>query len=247
MQLKTWGLVIKEQTIGESDRLVTVLTRDEGVLRAFAKRAKNMKDSKSSATQLLCYSRFNIYKGRDKYIINDAFPIEVFFDLRKAITKLALAQYFCQLAAELAPEGVEASEFLRIVLNTLHFLCKDKRPELVLKSIFEMRILTCAGYMPNLIYCEDCGAYEAEKMHFTVGEGKIFCDDCFVKTEELSVTLGQAAMKAMRHIVYSDFEKLYSFSLSDTAAKELSVACETYMLNIIQKRLDTLEFYHSLY
>ena len=40
MQIKTQGLIIKEQTIGESDRLVTVLTRDNGVLRAFARRAK---------------------------------------------------------------------------------------------------------------------------------------------------------------------------------------------------------------
>ena len=50
MQVKTQGLIIREQTIGESDRLVTVLTRDEGVVRAFARRAKNLKDSKNSAT-----------------------------------------------------------------------------------------------------------------------------------------------------------------------------------------------------
>ena len=71
MQIKTQGLIIKEQTIGESDRLVTVLTRDNGVLRAFARRAKNLKDSKSAATQLLCYSRLSVFKGRDKYIIDE--------------------------------------------------------------------------------------------------------------------------------------------------------------------------------
>lgn len=40
MQVKTQGLIIREQTVGESDRLVTVLTRDAGVVRAFARRAK---------------------------------------------------------------------------------------------------------------------------------------------------------------------------------------------------------------
>ena len=62
MQVKTQGLIIREQTVGESDRLVTVLTRDAGVVRAFARRAKNLKDSKSAATQLLCYSRLSIFK-----------------------------------------------------------------------------------------------------------------------------------------------------------------------------------------
>ena len=66
MQVKTQGLIIREQTVGESDRLVTVLTRDAGVVRAFARRAKNLKDSKSAATQLLCYSRLSIFKGREK-------------------------------------------------------------------------------------------------------------------------------------------------------------------------------------
>ena len=104
MQIKTQGIIIREQVIGESDRLITALTQDEGVVRAFARRAKNLKDSKNSATGLLCYSRLNLYKGREKYIVNDAFPIEVFFGLRQDIVRLALAQYFCSLAAELVPE-----------------------------------------------------------------------------------------------------------------------------------------------
>ena len=94
MQVKTQGLIIREQTVGESDRLVTVLTRDAGVVRAFARRAKNLKDSKSAATQLLCYSRLSIFKGREKYMIDDAEPIEVFFGLRRDIAALSLAQYF---------------------------------------------------------------------------------------------------------------------------------------------------------
>src|SRR5699024_1373428 len=118
---------IREQVVGESDRLVTVLTRDEGVVRAFARRAKNLKDSKNAATGLLCYSRLNLWKGRDKYMINDAFPIEVFVGLREDILRLALAQYFCELSVELVPDGAESGDYLRLVLNALHFLSKGSR------------------------------------------------------------------------------------------------------------------------
>ena len=153
MQVVTQGLIIKEQTVGESDRLVTVLTQDEGVVRAFARRAKNLKDSKNAGTGLLCYSRLKLSKGKETYNINEAFPLEVFFDLRRDVTALALAQYFCQLAAELVPEGVESAVFLRLVLNALHFLCKGTRPQPALKAIVELRMLSEAGYMPNLAYC----------------------------------------------------------------------------------------------
>lgn len=245
-QFKTEGLIIKEQTVGESDRLVTVLTKDEGVIRAFARRAKNIKDSKSSATQLLCYSRLTIYRGKDKYIISDAFPQEVFFDLRTDIARLALAQYFCELVYEIIPEGVNAEEYLRVTLNSLHFLAKNKRPELLLKSITELRLLTIAGYMPNLVCCADCGEYEAPEMYFLVNSGTIYCGNCFKKTDEPYAVLHGASLRAMRHIIYSDVEKLYSFSVSNEAQKELANACEAYTLSVLQRRPKTLDFYASL-
>ena len=236
MQVKTQGLIIREQTIGESDRLVTVLTRDEGVVRAFARRAKNLKDSKNSATGLLCYSRLNLYKGREKYIINDAFPIEVFFGLRKDIVRLSLAQYFCELAFELVPEGVESAEYLR----------EGTKPEALLKPIVELRMLSIAGYMPDLVCCAECGVYEADRMFFKVNRGTIYCEKCYLPKGDPFAVLSRAALTAMRHIIYSDFEKVFSFSITPGAQKELVTAAEAYAVHILQKRPKTLDFYNSL-
>ena len=43
MRLNTNGLILKEQNIGESDKLVTVLTADLGVIKAFVRGAKSVK------------------------------------------------------------------------------------------------------------------------------------------------------------------------------------------------------------
>ena len=64
MHLKTDGLVIKETATGENDRLVTVLTREYGLIRAFVRGAKKLKSSFQCSTQLLSYSRFSFYKSR---------------------------------------------------------------------------------------------------------------------------------------------------------------------------------------
>ncbi len=246
MQIKTQGLIIREQAVGESDRIVTVLTRDEGMVRAFARRAKNLKDAKNSATGLLCYSRLNLYKGREKYIINDAFPIEVFFGLREDIVRLALAQYFCALAYEVVPEGVEAEAYLRLVLNALHFLSKGTKPPELLKPIVELRMLSLAGYMPDLVCCAECGKYEDDRMYFKVNRGTVYCQDCYLNNGDPCVVLSKAALTAMRHIIYSDFEKIFSFSVSPGAQRELSAAAEAYTVSVLQKRLKTLDFYNSL-
>ena len=57
------GLVIREQNIGEYDRLITVLTARHGLIRAFSRGAKKAKSKKLSATALLTYSDFT-YKNK---------------------------------------------------------------------------------------------------------------------------------------------------------------------------------------
>ena len=245
MQIETEGLVILEKCVGESDRLVTVLTRQEGVLRAFAQQAKKIKSSKLSATQLLSYSRFSIFKGRDKYIINDAQPIEVFFDLRRDMERLSLAQYFCELAGALAPQEAEAGDFLRLMLNALHFLCKGTRPNLLVKAIVEMRMLSLAGYMPDLICCAGCSCYEADEMYFLPRSGVIYCGDCQHPSEP-AVKLSRGALTGLRHTIYADFEKIFSFNLSPQGLQELSRASEQYMVSTLQRSFNTLDFYHHI-
>lgn len=246
MQIDTDGLVLMEKSVGESDRLITILTRQEGIVRAFAQQAKRLKSKNFSATQMLCYSRFSIYKGRDKYIINDAQPIEVFFDLRRDIERLSLAQYFCELAFALAPEETEAGDFLRLILNALHFLAKEMRPNFVLKSIVEMRMLSLAGYMPNLVCCSNCACYEADVMYFLPKSGVLTCEDCYHPTAEPAIAIGRGVLTALRHTVYADFDKLFSFQLPEKGQIQLSKVSETYVLNTLERTFPTLDFYHSM-
>ena len=83
MKFRTEGLIIKEQNIGEQDKLVFALTKSNGVIRAFVKGAKNIKNGKCAAASLLSYSRLTIYKGRESYIIGDKnVPCTVFLRTR---------------------------------------------------------------------------------------------------------------------------------------------------------------------
>ena len=242
MQINTDGLVIRESSVGENDRIITVLTKDFGIVRAFANGAKRMKSRTQCATQLLSYSRFSIYQGRKSSTVNEAQTIEIFFKLREDIERLSLAQYFCELAGELTPETYEAEEYLKLMLNSLHFLANATRPQLLLKALIELRMLCLSGYMPDLTACENCGKFEDTVMYFDQDNGRLFCSDC--KTQGMPAGMGVVA--AMRHICYSDPVKLYAFTLPDDGLAQLSQITERYLMVQIQKRFKTLEFYKSL-
>lgn len=162
MRLTTDALIIRENNnIGESDRFVTALTRDLGVIRASARGARQLKNRSGAATKLLTYSRLTLFRGRDKYIIDEAEPLQLFFELHSDIERLALAQYFCELAGVLAPREEAAEPCLRLLLNALHYLCTGGRDSRLIKAVVELKLLAFAGYMPNLTACASCGAADA--------------------------------------------------------------------------------------
>ena len=243
MQTKTQGLVIREQTVGESDRLVTLLTADYGLVKAFVRRAKNIKSNNVSATSLFAYSEFTLYRSREAYVVDSAVANEVFFDLRKDINALSLAQYFVQLAYFLCAEEQPAPDTLRLLLNALHLLCKGKKSHKLIKSVVELRMLALGGYMPNLLACYRCGTYESEVMYFDVQEGCIYCKDCF-RNNALTAPLG--VITAMRYICLSDLGKVFSFNIGEENMNILSDITEKYTLSRIDGRLTTLDFYKAI-
>lgn len=243
MRRKTKGLVIKEQTIGESDRLVTLLTADFGMVKAFVRRAKQIKSRLNSATTLFAYCDFSLYKSKDAFVVDDAVPIEVFFGLRQDIDRLTLAQYFAQLAYEMSAEEQPEEELLRLILNSLHLLCKGEKSLSQIKAVFEFRALCIGGYMPSVLACDNCGTYETDLMYFDTSEGKIYCENC-PKTG--LAPLPKNVITAVRFICLTEPTRIFSFALSEENMKLLSNIAEKYTLSRIQRKLSALEFYKGL-
>lgn len=243
MKLTTDALIIRENNaVGESDRFVTALTRQNGVVQASVRGARNIKNRNSAATQLLCYSRLSLYKGREKYIVDDSEPLQVFFEVRNQLDKLALAQYFCELAGVLAPREEEAEPELRLLLNALHYLAEGTRPLWLIKAVVELRLLCRAGYMPSLEKCSGCG--NAEGNRFSPVKGVLLCENCGDETQTVPLNINTLA--ALRHIVYAPFEKCFAFSLPDAEGKALGTVSEKFLLAQLNRGFNTLDFYNSL-
>lgn len=246
MQTATDGLVLKEQTVGETDRLITILTRTDGIVRAFARGARNLKSRNASATQMLSYSDFLIFRGRESNVIDSAESKKVFFGLRGDLVKLTLAQYFGELALSLAPEGEDASSHLRLLLNALHFLEEGARPPLILKAAVEMRMMALSGYMPDLVGCSGCGRFESGTMFFRLRHGALSCENCYRADGTPAVPLEPGVLAALRHTIYAPFEKLFSFELSPNGEKALATASELYVTTQLERNFKTLDFYRRI-
>ena len=257
-QIRVRGLVVRETQSGEYDKILTVITEEMGRISISGKGVRSLKSKHMPATQLFCYSSFVLRKSHGYYYISDSALMESFFDLRLDLNKLALASYLCDVAAEMAVEGVGDEELMQLTLNTLYALANKKQLSLTqIKAAFELRCASVEGFRPNLSACDVCDAFEDEKFYMDVMNGRILCSDCLNKirhtddlvddgTAHIYLRLTPAVLEAMRYTIHAPANRYLSFTLSEDEMKLYASVCEKYLLNHIEHGFYSLEFYKSL-
>jgi DNA repair protein RecO (recombination protein O) len=245
MLITTLGVVLKTRNIGENDRIITILSKDLGVIEATANNVKRVKSGLASSSQVLGYSEFALFYSKDKYSINSAHSINCFYNIRLDVTKLSLALYFCELITFLKIHNDTSKEMLRLILNTLYFIEKGEKNDCLLKAIFEFKSLSVAGFMPNLIGCKNCLKYNGDKFFFNILDGDLICGDCNSNTMNI-YELTNSVLTAMRHIIYSEIDNLFNFSISDNSIKSLCFITENYAIAHIERNFKALDFYKSM-
>lgn len=245
MQMGTRAVVLSARNMEEFDRLVVLLTEEYGLITAYAKGARRQKGTMASATEQLSYSAFQLFRNREKTYVDRAEAETLFFGIRQEVERLALASYFCQLCRELIPEGDCQPGYLHLMMNTLTLLDRGTLPMAQLKAVFELRLLTMSGYMPDLVACAGCGGVHEGEIFFAPAAGTVFFGDCAPKERAALIPLSTGVFQGMRHILYSDFGKLFSFRLPEKALAELERASEAYLLAQVERMLPALDFYKS--
>ena len=152
---KARGIILKGSSMKESDRLVTVLTPEYGMIRAVAPGAKKIKSSLRGRTELFVVNEFVIIKGRSLDKIIQADTRYTYPGLSRDIGKLAAAQYLAELCLFLAVDEqpqVDLYELLNEHLRRIEGLPPYKLiyPYLS-QAVFHL--IAIAGLAPQVYNC----------------------------------------------------------------------------------------------
>ncbi len=260
------GVILRETPIGDYDKIMTVLTAEHGKMAVYARGAKRLKSPLFTATQLFTYGEFTVSRTKMTYYLRAGELIESFYHIRDTLSGAALAGYIADVAADIAMEDEKEESLMRLVLNSFHAIATKKRPPDLIKGVFELRVASIAGFLPNLVACEGCGKSDLDVFYFDVTSGHFRCEDCYHVSELLSSRFAEkrnenegiyptgqlisivtpSVFAAMRYAVYSRPERMFSFELLDDALADFSSVAEKYLVCHLEKQYATLEFYHSI-
>ena len=244
MYLTIQAIVLRVTDYNDRDALLTVLTRNHGKLTIKARGLRRKNSPLIAPCQLLAFGEFTLFEYKNQYTVNEAHSIELFQGLRRDLCKLSLGTYFAQAAEVLSQEDLPNPELQSLLLNCLYALDKLEKPELLVKSVFELRSASLAGYTPDLFGCHVCGSQEPR--YFDISGGALLCEKCRGAATGIRMPITPAILEAMRYITYCDAKKLFSFEIGRESLAQLSSITEAYLTTQLERGFSTLDFYKSL-
>ena len=94
---KATGINLKSMPLGEADRLVTILTREFGLIRVVAPGVRKQNSKLGGRMGLFVVNELLLAKGRSLDKITQAETLESYPGLSKDLSKLAASQYLAEL------------------------------------------------------------------------------------------------------------------------------------------------------
>lgn len=247
MHVATQGLVLREVNYKESDKILTVLTAEGGKRTVKARGCRRKNSPLAASAQLLVYSDMTLFLYQDRITLNEAESIRQFWHVKSDVELLALASYFAEVMEVVSVEGRPDPAAMSLILNSLHVLDKLNKPQALVKGAYEMKLMALEGYEPLADACAVCGRPDPEKPMLHLSEGVLHCAACKSEVGEgASLSLTEGALAALRHILYGDPKRLFSFQLDQTGLDCLAKVCEGFLRTQLDRGFRTLDFYHEL-
>lgn len=239
--IKLNAIVIKATKSGENDKMLTLLSQEEGKVTVLAKGLMSLKHKSKSACAPLCYSSFVLKKVKDGfYTLISAELNESFRPLSEDVVLLSYGAYFASLAEMCVQSGVSADEEVRLLLNTLYVLCKRPDDAPLIKAVFEFKIMELCGIVPEFEYECPCGN---EGFFFSVSEGEVRCAEH--KTLE-AVSIHKAQIQLAKYITESTLKDALFCKCDKAVSSALSSVTEPFLRYHLGNLPNSLDYLHSI-
>ena len=230
--IKTKGIILLENNMGDFDKMVTLLT-PSGKIGCAAKGSRRNNSGLMAGTQYLCFGDYMLFKGNNSYRINSCEPIEVFYNIRTDLDKLKYAAHISKIVNDVTDENQNTYRILQLLLNTLYVISEtDKNLDLVL-SIFRLRLLCIMGFRPQTDKCWKCNNNKDLK-YFSISDNSVKCESCG-RVDKSAISINPSTYDAIRYISYIDPKKIFSFDIPEESIRELDLVTKIYINEKLEK------------
>ncbi|MDZ4805874.1 MAG: DNA repair protein RecO [Candidatus Eisenbacteria bacterium] len=252
---KSEALVLRAIKYGETSKILTLLTRDFGLLKAIAKGVRGSRPKFGSALESFACCEIVVYRRRDRdlHLIGSADLIEAHLPLGASLSRYAFASAIVEFIPRVVtgevsevgavPDPVPLSESAalyqeaRWAIGLMNLAPLDTLPY-VLRA-FQLRFVSLLGHGMELHTCLNCGREIGEAggrglgpaagaLALSAGQGGLYCVECAHDTSG-TVAVSPAALAVLRAYVENDLAVAARQNLQPMVRAEVGRVMEAFL------------------
>jgi DNA repair protein RecO (recombination protein O) len=170
------GVVLRTIKLGETDRIITILGRAHGKLRAVAKGVRKPGSRFGARLEPTSHVAFQCYRGRELDGITQVETVDSLRPLREHYGCLTHAVSMLEAVDQVAQEREPNPALYRMLVGALRTLAE--RPSPMVSTAFFWKLLSLEGFHPLLDACARCGDETGPFVGFDLDEGGVVCAAC---------------------------------------------------------------------
>jgi DNA repair protein RecO (recombination protein O) len=229
------GIVLRTWRLGESDRIVNLLTERHGKVRAVVKGVRKTKSRFGARLEPMVHCSLLFYEGRELDIVTQAEVVEFFRPVREDLSRLAKAASLLEATDQLCQERHANARLFAMLLGGLRALAAHDAPLLV--PAFFLKLLSTEGFHPLLDECASCGDRYG-LTQFDLAQGGVMCGSCSPAFGD-AVRLSAPALDLIRRVLGGDLGGALSTPAGPDVAEVERLATRA-MEHHLERRLRSL-------
>ena len=242
------AVILHSLDFAESDKLVTFFTRDFGKLKGVAKGAKRSRKRFGSGLEPLTYCTISFFEKERAQLVrlDHCAIIESYAHIHDDFLKVGYASYLGELIRETVAEREANRELFTLLITFLSLINEPFFREEFIR-IFELRLLSLAGYQPELNRCVICGkAVNGTREHqFSERKGGLICCGCIRGARDYPKLSG-GTIKMLQRAQTIELTKVKRLFFSPQACEESRKVLPHFIESRIEKPLKSLRFIEHL-
>lgn len=171
------AVVLRTYKLGEADRIVTLLTKKHGKVRAVAKGVRRTSSKFGARLEPFMVADIQFYQGKTLDTIQQAETIASYgADIVDDYSRFTAANVMVETADKLTEHESVPQQYV-LLLGALRSLSRSDHPTILTLDSYLLRALSLAGWEPSFSSCAKCGVTGSHQ-NFVVQLGGMLCTNC---------------------------------------------------------------------
>lgn len=246
---KLEAVVLGTVDTGESDRVVSLFTRERGKCSAFARGARASRRRFGGLLEPFTLLRVEVRerRGAELATLESAAAVDGHGNIRGDLARIACAGYACELARELVRDHEPHPDLFELLAAYLSLLDAAPAAPAALRA-FELRALRAAGIAPRLDACSRCGARAdgEERLRFDPAQGGVLCPSCAPSAGPDARDLGRRTAALLERLQAGGLAVSRAVALGPAEAAEARAALAAFIEHHLGRRLNARRFLDAM-